>query len=93
MALFQTYEDKNKDKNLEKEQKMLEKYGLQELTDPADVASVKKIVRELIGSGLSEAGMKLGMTDPRYMLPISYQRAIMEQNFIIIRMLNRLLNK
>lgn len=96
MALFQTYEDKTAIKNQkeqEKLQKTLEKYGLEELTDPKDIESVRKIMQELVGSNISETGLKIGMTDPKVMLPITYQRTIMEQNFIIIRMLNRLLNK
>lgn len=92
MGFFDSQET-NERKAREKEQKMLEKYGLQGLTDPADVESVKKIVQELVGTGISEAGMKIGLTDPKFMLPITYQRAIMEQNFIIIRMLDRLIRQ
>ena len=37
-----------------------------------------------------EAGMKLAMAKPAEQLPISLQRAIMEQNFIMIRQLDRI---
>lgn len=92
MGFFDS-EETNRKKAAEKEQKMLEKYGLQELSDPRDVESVKKIVQELVGTGISEAGLKIGLTDPKFMLPITYQRAIMEQNFIIIRMLDKLIRQ
>lgn len=92
MGFFDS-EETNRRKAAEKEQKMLEKYGLQSLSDPADIDSVKKIVQELVGTGISETGLKIGLTDPKYMLPITYQRAIMEQNFIIIRMLDRLIKQ
>lgn len=92
MGFFDS-EETNRRKAAEKEQKMLEKYGLQNLSDPADIDSVKKIVQELVGTGISEAGLKIGLTDPKYMLPITYQRAIMEQNFIIIRMLDKLIKQ
>lgn len=89
MALFKSAEDKAEEQAL-KEQKLLEKYGVENLSDPADMASVKKIASELAGSGAMELGMKLGMAKAEVQLPISYQRAIMEQNFIIIRQLDRI---
>lgn len=89
MALFKSADEKAEEQ-AKKERKLLKKYGLEELHDPADLESVKKIAAELLGSGLQETGMKLSMTKPEFMLPITYQRAIMEQNFIIIRQLDRI---
>lgn len=91
MALFnkQTVEEKV-DKQLAKERAVLEKYGVANLSDPEDRASVRKIAQEMIGSGLMEVGMKIGLAKPAEQLPISYQRAIMEQNFIIIRQLDKI---
>lgn len=90
MALFGKGND-----NGAKEQEMLAKYGLENLTDPASVASVKKIVSELVGTGMMETGMKLGSigSKPEDVLPVYYQRAILEQNWIIIRLLDKLANK
>ena len=89
MALFKSSDEKAAEQE-KKVQKLLKKYGVSSLSDPDDLASVEKIANELIGSGLQEAGLKISMTKPEFMLPISYQRAIMEQNFIIIRQLDRI---
>lgn len=89
MALFKSAEEKAAKQEL-KEQALLDKYGVGSLSDPADKESVKKIARELIGSGLMEAGVKISMAKPVEQLPISFQRAMMEQNFIIIRQLDRI---
>lgn len=69
---------------------LLEKYGLTNLTNKEDLDSVRKIAQELTGSGLMETGMKLSMAKPAELLPITLQRAIMEQNFIMIRQLDRI---
>lgn len=95
MALFKEKETKE-EKQERKELEMMQKYGLDELTDPKDKESVKKIVSELVGTGLMETGMKLAMGNAGDLLKVSYLRATMEQNFIIIRQLeklNRLLDK
>lgn len=95
MALFKEKESKE-EKQERKELEMMQKYGLDELTDPRDRESVKKIVSELVGTGLMETGMKLAMTNAGDQLKVSYLRATMEQNFIIIRQLeklNKLLDK
>ena len=89
MAFFKSAEDKAAEQ-AQKERELLEKYGMSGLTKPEDLESVKKIAAELAGSGFAELGMKLSMKSPEVMLPISYQRTIMEQNFIIIRQLDRI---
>lgn len=89
MALFKSAEDKAQEQAA-KEQKLLDKYGLGNLSNAEDLASVRKIALELMGSGLGETGLKLSMAKPEITIPISYQRAIMEQNFIIIRQLDRI---
>ena len=89
MALFKSAEDKAAEQ-ARKEKELLEKYGIGNLTNPDDLASMKKIAAELAGSGRAELGMKISMKSPEVMLPISYQRTIMEQNFIIIRQLDRI---
>lgn len=88
MALFNKGNDNKADKELE----MIAKYGLDTLNDPADVESVKKIVSELVGTGMMETGMKLGSIGSKAedILPVYYQRAILKQNWIIIRQLDRL---
>lgn len=88
MALF----NKSSADRGDKEQEMLAKYGLDSLSDPADIESVKKIVAELVGTGMMETGMKLGSLGSKAedLLPVYYQRAILEQNWIIIRQLDKI---
>lgn len=82
------------EKQARKEPELLDRYGLGELSDPDDIASVKKIVSELTGTGLMETGMKLSMgAKTEDQLQVIYQRTIMEQNFIIIRQLDKILKK
>ncbi len=89
MALFKSAEQKQQDQE-EKELRMLQKYGLENLANQADRESVRKIVNELIGTGMSETGLKLSLPKPEDALPVYYQRAILEQNFIMIRQLDRI---
>ncbi len=90
MALFKEKETKE-EKQERRELEMFQKYGLDTLTDPQDIASARKIVTELVGTGLLETGMKLSMgAKPEDQLQVVYQRTLMEQNFIIIRQLDKL---
>lgn len=88
MALF----NKSSADKTDKTQEMLAKYGLETMNDPADIESVRKIINELVGTGMMETGMKLGSIGSKAedILPVYYQRAILEQNWIIIRQLDRL---
>ena len=94
MGLFNNGETKE-EKAERKEAKMLHKYGLDELGEIEDVESVKTIVQELSGSGLFKVGMALGGANDKELLKqqVYYQRAMIEQNFIIIRQLDRLNKK
>jgi hypothetical protein len=91
MALFKSAEEKAA-KAAEKEQKLLEKYNLTALSDPEDIESVRKIVSELVGTGLMELGLALGAGSEKDILKmqLNFQRAIVEQNFIIIRQLDKI---
>lgn len=91
-------EDKEAERAAKEEakvQKMLAQYGLQELSDPEDINSVRNIVSELAGTGLMELGATLGGGNNGDLLRIQmyYQRAILEQNFIMIRQLDRISKK
>lgn len=91
MAFFKTEEEKAQIA-AEKEQKLLSKYGLEDLRNESDVQSVKKIANELLGTGFMEAGVKLGGGSEKDLLKVqmNYQRAILEQNFIMLRQLDRI---
>lgn len=85
MALF----GNNEEKKEQKAQALLQKYGLEDLTDQRDLASVKNISYNLMGNKLIELGAALqgNGTDAA---KLSYLNAIMEQNFIMIRQLDRI---
>ncbi len=92
--MFGKEKETKEEKQARKQQEMLDKYGLGNLSDPDDIESVKKIVNELVGTGMMETGMALSMGGKASeVLPVYYLRAIMEQNFIIIRQLDRLSKK
>lgn len=75
----------------QKNMELLRKYGLEELQNPVDIASVKNIFNELSGTGLMELGVALGGSDRDIQKnQMYYQRALIEQNFIIIRQLDRI---
>lgn len=93
MALFGSKDKETKEeKEARKEREVLEKYGLQTLKNPEDIESVKKIVSELAGTGLMELGITLGGGNEKDILKnqLYYQRALLEQNFIMIRQLDRI---
>lgn len=87
MALFGAKENKE-DKATRKAQAMMDKYGLSDL-DPKDLESVRAISNSLMGNSLIELGTALqgNSTDSAKM---SFLRALVEQNWIIIRQLDRL---
>ena len=87
MGLFKTEEEKEQKKQ-EKEQKLLAKYGLDQLTDQKDIESVRNIASELAGTGLMELGTTLSFgAKAEDLIQISCQKAMVEQNFMIIRKL------
>ena len=90
MALFGSKEDKAA-QAAEKEKALLQKYGVEMLYDTQAAEVAKKIAAEPTGTGLMEAGMKLSMAaKPEDQLTVQYLRAIVEQNFLIIRLLDAL---
>lgn len=93
MALFKSAEEKEAIAK-QKEYEMMQQYGLQSLTNPDDITSVRKIIQELSGTGMMELGVLLGANE-KYALKAQmlYQRALIEQNFIIIRQLDRIASK
>ena len=93
MAPFASKEDKAA-QAAEKEKALLQKYGIESLYDSQAGETVKKIAAELTGTGLMEAGMKLSMTaKTEDQLTVQYLRTIVEQNFLIIRLLDALAEK
>lgn len=84
MALFN-----NPQKQQEKTEALLRKYNLTELSNPADIASVRQIAANLAGNNLISLGTSLqGKAEDSAKL--TYLAALVEQNWIIIRQLDRL---
>ena len=77
-------------KQEENTRKALQKYGMEDLKDPRDIESVKKIVLELVGYKWFNAGSLLGNDSATLRMIAETNRVIMEQNFIIIRQLDRM---
>ena len=72
-------------KQAEKDLAALRKFGMENLKNPNDIESVKSILNELSGTGLTELGISLGAGSDRDIQKniMNYQRAVLEQNFII----------
>ena len=90
MALFSG--ESKEEKQERKVQAILDKYGLQELSDPRDIEAVRTIATALMGNKMIEVGTALSGTGPD-VAKMSYLRAIVEQNWIIIRQLDKLNSK
>ena len=93
MGLFnsESKEEKAAKKQARKEQKdleMLQKYRLEALRNPDDIESVRDILFELQSIGWMNFGGISERDVPK--IQACYQRALIEQNFIIIRQLDRI---
>lgn len=88
MALFGNGESKEEKKE-RKAQEMLSKYGLDCLSDPNDLEAVKNIQYSLMGNKMIELGAAL-QGNGADAAKMSYLNAIMQQNYIIIRQLDRI---
>lgn len=84
--------EKKEEKAAAKEQELLEKYGLTDLHDPVDKASVKMIAHNIFANNLMLVGAGL-KGQPALVANISLLQTIIEQNWIIIRQLDKLNQK
>ena len=92
MGIFGNAEDKEAKKEA-KIDAMMAKYGLENLS-PEYRSKVKDINSELVGTGLMEAGMTLSFNaKTEDQLQVYYLKAILEQNWMIIRLLDEIKNK
>lgn len=91
MGLFNNNSESKEEKKERKMQETLAKYELNNLsTEYAN--AVKNISLALAGNNLIELGSTMGMT-PAENLTTSYLKAIVEQNFIMIRQLDEISKK
>lgn len=92
MGLFKSEEEKQQIKE-EKTRKILEKYELSDLSSEYKSA-VKNINSELAGSGLSEFGNLLAPDiNTSAKIQTQFLNAIVQQNWIIIRELDKINKK
>ena len=84
--------EKNQRKDIENIKTTMQKYGLEDLRDDRDFKSCKNIAADLAGNKLMEVGSLL-KGNPSDAAKMSYLHAIVEQNFIIIRQLDRIASK
>ena len=89
MALFKEKESKE-EKQERKSEELLEKYGLENVTDPQTLDALRRITATMSANRFVDVGTALGGTAPD-MAKLTYLRAICEQNFIIIRQLDKLM--
>lgn len=88
--------DKNKETKEEKAEKqlrqLLSKYGLEDMQtiDQKDRESVQKIILDLAGTGLMRAGMAMSFGKAEEQVKVQSLTALIEQNWIIIRQLDRI---
>lgn len=82
----------SEDKKAAKAEALLSRYGLQDLNDDRDYESVQNIATNLMGNKLIEIGSAL-QGNGADAAKMSYLNAIVEQNFIIIRQLDRIARK
>ena len=81
MALFKSQEEKDND--------LLQKYGLENLNDPYTIKAVREMVDGLRGMKLFQAGYSLGLQGEKA-IAMQLQKTQIDQNFIIIRQLDKL---
>ena len=82
-------------KQQEKEQALLERFGVDSLRNPKDIQSVKNIAASMAGSSFFEVGAALGGASEKDWLDRIYHqnKILMEQNFILIRQLDEISSK
>ena len=82
----------NEEKKEQKAKAIMQKYGLENLSDPRDIQAVKNIANDLAGNKMIELGAIFNGSGVDA-AKLSYMNAIMQQNFIIIRLLDKIANK
>lgn len=68
---------------------LMEKYGLSNV-DSRDAESIRKIFNDMKANGLFKTSMQLGFSKTEELAKVNYLSALVEQNWIIIRQLDRL---
>lgn len=90
MALFN--KESKEDKKEQKLQEFISRYGLENIQDPVTNSILMNVQATLSANKYADIGAALSGTATD-MAKQTYLRALVEQNFIIIRQLDQLLNK
>lgn len=90
MGIFD--KESKEEKQAKKAEELLAKYGLENVSDPLTIQALENITRTMSANKFVDVGTALGGTAPD-MAKLTYLRAICEQNFILIRQLDKLLSK
>jgi hypothetical protein len=77
------------DKEARQVAEYMAKYGLNSLNEK-DAATIRQILYDLAGTGLMRTGLALGGIKAEEQVKISYLSAIYNQNWIMIRQLDRI---
>lgn len=89
MALFSTAEEKEekkRQKELKKLQELIEKYNLNNL-EKDDLKNLKAISDEMLTNNLFKTGLSLSFAKSEDQAKIGYLSVLVEQNWLIIRLL------
>lgn len=89
MALFGKEKETREEKEARQIAELMRKYGLETL-DPKDAESIRRIMGNLVGTGLMKTGLVLSGIRAEEQVKIGYLSAIFEQNWIMIRQLDRI---
>lgn len=89
MALFGGQKETKEEKEARQISELMAKYGLENI-NRADAESIRRIMGDLAGQNLIRTGLMIGGMKSEDQVKISYLSAMMEQNWIIIRQLDRI---
>lgn len=90
MALFNSNKPTKEEKQQAKADALLERYGLENVSDPQTIEALKDITRTMSANRLVDLGTAMAGTGVDT-AKLTYLRALVEQNFIIIRQLDKLI--
>lgn len=94
MALFggETKAEKKARKQQEEMQKFMEKYNLNEVKED-DLVVLRRIANDLAGNGFLKAGMALSFAKAEEQAKVTYLSALVEQNWLMIKLLSEINGK
>lgn len=89
MALFGSTKETKEEKEARRVQELMQKYGLENISK-VDADSIERILGDLAGKNLIRTGLALSGVKAEDQVKMDYLSALMEQNWIIIRQLDRI---